>query len=278
MIQNESIHIEEISHHYDELDEFYRELWGTHLHHGLWKDSKESKQEAVENLSIEVLSHLNPLKGKKLIDIGCGYGETSRLAIVLGAKEVTGLTISKKQYEFAIKNSIGLPLRFKLQDWTKNDLASQSFDGAYCIECFDHVINKAEFFQEVKRTLKPGSTLSMAAWLSSSFPSEWDVKHILTPICEEGRLPSLCNREDLIALAEDSGLVFDRHIDLSSKVWRTWSISAGEMFKIFGQKKGIKYFLNSKNSERKFALTVLRILLGYKKGAFKYGAFVFKVP
>lgn len=278
MIENTALQIEEISHHYDELDEFYRELWGAHLHHGLWKNNKETKEEAVENLAVEVLSYLNPLYGKKLIDIGCGYGETSRLAVILGAKEITGVTISKNQYLYAVQNSQGLPIEFRLQDWLTNDLADQSFDGAYSIECFSHIIDKSRYFAEVKRTLRPGGTFVMAAWLSSSFPTEWDKKHILLPICKEGRLPSLYTREEVIKAAEDAGLEFDCHVDLSQKVWKTWSISASEVMKIIGQKKGISYFLNAQNKERIFALTVMRILLGYKKGAFKYGVFVFKAP
>ena len=37
--------------HYDELDRFYREVWGTHLHHGYWQNGDESTEEAILNLT-----------------------------------------------------------------------------------------------------------------------------------------------------------------------------------------------------------------------------------
>jgi hypothetical protein len=36
--------------HYDELDVFYREIWGEHVHHGFWATGRESRLAAVEAL------------------------------------------------------------------------------------------------------------------------------------------------------------------------------------------------------------------------------------
>ncbi len=37
--------------HYDDLDELYRSLWGTSVHHGYWISGNESAEEAVINLT-----------------------------------------------------------------------------------------------------------------------------------------------------------------------------------------------------------------------------------
>jgi hypothetical protein len=39
-----------VARHYDELDPFYRELWGDHVHHGLWTTGLETPAQAAENL------------------------------------------------------------------------------------------------------------------------------------------------------------------------------------------------------------------------------------
>lgn len=273
MIQSGAISVADISHHYDELDLFYRELWGTHLHHGLWEHGSEEKDEAVINLSKKVLSLLGDLNNKKLIDIGCGYGETTRLAATLGAAHSTGITISKKQLEYAEAHSRYLPVSFHLEDWLANTRPDHSFDGGFSIECFSHIQNKRKFFEEIKRTLKPGSPFVMTAWLSAEDVSGLDRSQILGPICSEGRLPSLCTRNEIITLARASGLTVTDDFDLSDKVWRTWLISVQEVIKLFTNLNGIRYFLNAEKKEKIFALTVLRILIGYRKGCFKYGLF-----
>jgi tocopherol O-methyltransferase len=276
MIQNAEISTQEIAHHYDELDTFYRELWGNHLHHGLWETGLESKDEAVEKLSYKVLSLMGNIRGMHVMDIGCGYGGTSRLSVKEGAASVTGITLSAKQYHFARENSQGMPIDYYLGDWLQNTIPDQTFDVAFSIECFSHITNKKKYFEEIKRTLRPGKKFVMAAWLASEVPSVFDRRMILGPICKEGRLPSLCNKKEVKEMIQSSGLEFLEHIDLSQKVAKTWSISIQEVLRLLKTKEGINYFLNSEKKERLFAITVLRILAGYKKGCFQYGLFVMK--
>lgn len=274
MIHSSQITTSDVAHHYDELDSLYRKLWGTHLHHGLWEKGFETKEEAVVNLSHKVLSLLGNYQGMHLLDIGCGYGGTARLAARKGAGSVTGITLSQKQFDFARDHVKHLPLEFILGDWLKNDFPDNVFDGAFSIECFSHVTNKKKFFDEVRRTLKPGGKFVMAAWLSGEKLSNLNKNFILEPICTEGRLPSLCNKNEVMELISSSGMRFIEHIDLSEQVAKTWSLSLREVLSLFRMKEGLKYFLNANNKERFFAVTVLRILLGYKTKSFRYGLFV----
>ncbi len=64
--------------HYDELDSFYREIWGQHVHHGYWATGRETPAEATVSL-IELLAERLSLRpGLRVCDIGCGYGATAR--------------------------------------------------------------------------------------------------------------------------------------------------------------------------------------------------------
>jgi hypothetical protein len=67
--------------HYDWLDLFYREVWGEHVHHGLWAAGRESALAAAEALVHIIATRLDLAPGQALCDIGCGYGATAvRLA------------------------------------------------------------------------------------------------------------------------------------------------------------------------------------------------------
>ena len=41
----------DVAGHYDELDAVYREIWGEHVHHGLWRTGRESVAEATHALA-----------------------------------------------------------------------------------------------------------------------------------------------------------------------------------------------------------------------------------
>jgi tocopherol O-methyltransferase len=56
--------------HYDELDAFYRELWGDHVHHGLWRTGREPAAVAVVQLVDLVAERLGLRAGERVVDIG----------------------------------------------------------------------------------------------------------------------------------------------------------------------------------------------------------------
>ncbi len=43
---------EEVADHYEELDRIYREVWGEHVHHGLWRTGRESKGTASYKMGL----------------------------------------------------------------------------------------------------------------------------------------------------------------------------------------------------------------------------------
>jgi SAM-dependent methyltransferase len=86
-----------VAEHYDELDPFYREVWGRHVHHGYWANGRESAEEAVEGLIELLAARLALAPGQQLCDVGCGYGATALHLAGRYGVEVTGVTISPVQ-------------------------------------------------------------------------------------------------------------------------------------------------------------------------------------
>lgn len=265
-----------VARHYDELDVFYREIWGVHLHHGLWKSGQETPEEAVRNLSNYVIDKASIKSGMKVCDIGCGYGETSRiLANELGA-EVTALTISPEQYKYATSvYPFSNNPNYLLCDWLENNLKDNQFDAAISIESSEHMENKPRFFQEAYRTLRSNGKLVICAWLAKESPNRLEERYLLEPICREGRLPSMGSKQDYQKWLVQAGFKNIRFIDLSEDVKKTWSICSTRISKAFLFDSNFrKLMLSPEVKNRVFFKTVFRIWFAYQFKSMQYGLFI----
>jgi tocopherol O-methyltransferase len=265
---------EGVAQHYDNLDRFYREIWGEHVHHGLWRSGNETPLEACEALSAAVAERLEVRPGQVVCDVGCGYGGTSRLLADRWGCDVTGLTLSGAQLAYAASAHPRANPRLMQQDWLENTFPAESFDAVLSIESSEHMVDKPLFFAEVARTLKPGGRFANCVWLSSEKPSPAAINHLLEPICREGRLPSMGSESEYRAMMADAGLRVTSFEDLTPFVWRTWWLCLTRAAKgIVTQRSYRTFLLDPRNSDRSFAITLLRILWAYRSGAMRYGLF-----
>jgi cyclopropane fatty-acyl-phospholipid synthase-like methyltransferase len=261
-----------IADHYDELDVFYRELWGEHVHHGLWVDGRESPAAAVRHLVDVVAQEAQIKPGAKVIDIGCGYGATARqLAQQYGA-EVTGVTLSSAQYDYAQSVTAGSNPTYLVADWLSTDFSPQSFQVAVAIESSEHMPDREEFFCRVHNVLQPGGRLVVCAWLSREAPSLLEASWLLRPICDEGRIPHLPNLKELIASAKAAGFELLNSQECSHAVSRTWGIILRRMTgRLLSDSRYRAFLMDPRRRNRIFGLTVIRLWLAYKTGTMRYG-------
>ncbi|MBM1172302.1 SAM-dependent methyltransferase [Microvirga arabica] len=262
-----------VAEHYDELDPFYREIWGEHLHHGLWKSGRETLSEAVEALLAHLAGALELHPGQHICDVGCGYGATAEWLARRYGVRVTGVTLSSVQLRKAQTRSAASPLlHFNLQDWLGNTFESESFDCVIAIESSEHMPDKQRFFDEVSRTLRPGGRFAVCAWLARDSARSWEERYLLEPICREGRLPGMGNESEYCAWASKAGLVVDGFEDLSARVRRTWALCTGRVArKLLTHRQYRRYLLDARARNRIFALSVPRIWIAYLTGSMRYG-------
>lgn len=266
----------DVADHYDELDRAYRDIWGEHVHHGYWATGRETPERATEALIDLVADRLDLVSGLELCDIGCGYGATAERLAARHGVSVTGFTISSRQARRAAERvpSQG-SLRILHRDWLANGMPDASFDRAYAIESSEHMPDKPAFFAEAWRTLRPGGRLVVCAWLAASAPKPWEIRHLLEPICREGRLPSLGSRQAYEEYARRAGFSLLSYDDLSARVSRTWWICARRLAaRIATDTYYWRLATSRRTRNRAFLLTIPRLMLAYRTGAMRYGLFV----
>ena len=83
----------------------------------------------------------------KVLDIGCGWGSFCKYAAENYGVEVTGITVSKEQVDYAVNDCQGLNVKIRLMDY--RDLSNEakfgnsgSFDRVVSVGMFEHVVYK----------------------------------------------------------------------------------------------------------------------------------------
>jgi len=130
IVSTRPISFADVTDHYDELDAFYRDLWGDHVHHGLWQTGRETSEEAVDTMARLVAKQAKIATGDRVLDIGSGYGAVARLLAREFGARVTAITISPAQYHYASGSDPTTNPKYLLGDWLTTEFLPESFDAA----------------------------------------------------------------------------------------------------------------------------------------------------
>jgi tocopherol O-methyltransferase len=270
----------DIAQHYDELDAFYRAIWGEHVHHGLWLTGRETLAEARGQLQDFIADQATLTPGQRVCDIGCGYGSTARMLAEERGMEVTAITISPAQHDVAVRQNEGRENpRFLVGDWLANDLPAASFDAAIALESSEHMADKAAFLAQAHRVLQPGGGLIVASWLVRETPSPWQQRWLLEPICRESRMPQLGSESDYRRLALEAGFVIERFQDLTRGIARTWPMIVRTFARHLVRHPSLAFLvLDPRARHLIFGFTITRLWWAFRSGALRYGVFTLAKP
>lgn len=131
--------------------------WGNNAEpwHRFYGEKYPNRRDLLDPIILEVLGDI---KGKLVLDAGCGDGYLSHRLAKLGAK-VTGVEIYKKMLDFALEEQNRNPLTI---DYHRADCTSLSFlpDSNFDVVVTNNVIQDVEDYQgafrEFSRVLKAG--------------------------------------------------------------------------------------------------------------------------
>jgi len=151
-----------IEYHYNVPSEFYRLFLGETMGYtcGYYADENATMSDAQNEKMDMICRKLRLKKGEKLLDIGCGWGNFAVYAAKNYGSDVTGITLSSEQKEYAEKwiNKEGLSQKIKIKILNYRDLGVETFDKISCIGMSEHVgkVNMSGFFNVVYNCLKKG--------------------------------------------------------------------------------------------------------------------------
>ena len=201
--------------HYDLGNELYSQILDPTMTYscGYWKDASNLNQAQLHKLDL-ICRKLELKPGETLLDIGCGWGGLAKYAAEKYGVEVTGITISQEQYNYAKKITSKLPVNIILQDYRET---IGTFDKVVSVGMFEHVgiKNYKEFFQIANKKLKDQGLflLHTIGDKKSDFESDqWLGKYIFP----NGKVPSMkqfSHASEGVFLVEDFhnfGLDYDK--------------------------------------------------------------------
>ncbi len=261
---------EKIRDHYDRVSSYYRNLWGEHLHHGYWIRGNETKEKAQLQL-IEHLAQVAGIKpGRRILDVGCGFGASSIFLARNYRAQATGITISRIQVEMANQAAAreNVNAKFLLMDAEAMKL-NHSFDVVWSVESIAHYPNKEKFFASAAALLTARGTLAILDWFKKENLNPSDSRKFIQPI-EKGMLVELQTMGDYKTWMHSNRLQITASEVLNKNCAKTWDLCLD----IIKQKSF--WELAAKNgSEFVDYLKAFRAMrAGFASGNFVYGLMV----
>jgi ubiquinone/menaquinone biosynthesis C-methylase UbiE len=124
---------------------------------------EQAAMPAIQRLRAAAISLLTPRFGDRIIDVGCGTGDTSRtLAHLVGpAGVVVGIEPSDTMLREARRRTINpaLPVDFRPGDITALAIGDSTFDGVYCERVLQHVDAPHVAVSELVRVTRSGGRI-----------------------------------------------------------------------------------------------------------------------
>ena len=197
-----------VAHHYDLSDDLYDLFLDSKRQYSCayFKSKNDTLEKAQDNKIKHIIKKLNIKPNQKVLDIGCGWGALA-IDIAKSANcEVTGITLSKKQFDYCEKKvrecNLGIRVKFKLMDYRE---LNEKFDRIVSIGMFEHVGRKfyKSFFKNVEKLLKDDG-ISLIHTIGSVNPPRDPHPWITKYIFPGGHTPSL---SEVTTPIEKAGLI-----------------------------------------------------------------------
>ncbi|NGO80850.1 class I SAM-dependent methyltransferase [Streptomyces sp. YC504] len=154
-----------ISHHYDVGNDFYELVLGPSMVYSCayWESPDNTLEQAQRDKLELVCRKLDLTPGRRLLDVGCGWGSMAVHAAREHGVRVVGITLSREQATYARKRIAeeGLTDRIEIRVQDYRDVRDGPYDAISSIGMAEHVgsARYLEYARDLHALLKPGGRL-----------------------------------------------------------------------------------------------------------------------
>ena len=217
----------DIQYHYDKGEDLY-DLFLDKKHRqyscAYFLSKDESLEDAQQNKINHIIKKLNLHPGKKVLDIGCGWGGMAFEIARQSQCEVTGISLSENQINYCNKKAKELKkdnqVHFELCDYRA---VKEKFERIVSVGAFEHFGKKfyKTFFKKISNIMTDDG-ICLLHTIGSVDPPGPVQPFIQRRIFPGGIIPSL---SDLIGPIEKTGLILAdcetliHHYDKTLKAW-----------------------------------------------------------
>jgi cyclopropane fatty-acyl-phospholipid synthase-like methyltransferase len=159
-------------------------------------------------------------QGDRVLDAGCGVGGSSFWLAQQRGVEVVGITPVGSQVaqaeRFAARRKLTGQVHFEQADYTNTFFPNASFDVVWALESVCHAQDKAAFYREAARLLRPGGRLVVAEYFRTTRPLGAPGERLLHKWLDGWAIPDLDTPDEHLSCMSASGFVDIRIDDVTA--------------------------------------------------------------
>ena len=231
--------------HYDLGNDFYEAMLDPGMAYscGYWRGADDLAAAQAAKLDL-ICRKLGLQRGRRVLDIGCGWGSFMGYAARRYDVQCIGVTVSKDQAAWARRRYAGLPMEFRLQDYRELDERALGgrVDAIVSVGMFEHVGHKnhRQYMEVAARCLADDGLFllhTIGKNRREAVPDRWIDKHVF-PNGETPSIGQIGDAIDGLFVCEDLhnfGADYDRtlmawHSNFEA-AWPRFADTLGETFR-----------------------------------------------